>query len=337
MARDWRADALAWLVGRLGGEPAEAGPPSDQEFWQWAERLAVGHGLAPFLPRDAFPGAPPLFQESVERTKKFTLASNIAQLAAAAKARKALAPAGIPSFALKGAALLESGIYQPGERAMSDVDLLVQREKLEDALAALLASGWREEFPEKRNYFLRHHHNLRLLQKEPRSVVLELHWTPARGERRMPEWDDMIPRMKNGESRLALSRSSHLHFLSVNAAFHGYTGRLLFLYDLRRVIEHPGEEIDWTCFTALGEKTGTLQASLLALACAREIFQAPVPEGIFKAQSFTGQLFLRSLVPSSKWNGAWRSRALRLLMADSFAERARLVGAGGSRWVAKRT
>ncbi|MEW6774878.1 MAG: nucleotidyltransferase family protein, partial [Bdellovibrionota bacterium] len=291
---------------------------------------------APLLPGDTFPDAPRFFQESVERAKKFTLASNISQLAALSKARETLQRAEIPSFALKGAALLESGIYQPGERAMSDVDVLVQRKKLEEALSVLVANGWREEFPEKRDYFLRHHHNLRLLRKEGSSVVLELHWTPAHGERRMPEWDDVIPGSGNGESYL-FPRSSQLHFLSVNAALHGYTGRLLFLYDLRRLIEHPGEEIDWTCFAALGEKTGTLQASLLALACAREVFRAPVPEEILKAQSFTGRFFLRSLVPSSKWNGAWRSRALRLLMADSFLERARLIGAGGGRWLARRT
>ncbi|OGR65414.1 MAG: hypothetical protein A2X31_10310 [Elusimicrobia bacterium GWB2_63_22] len=65
-------------------------------------------------------------------------AREIMLLAAVGEAREAAARAGIELVPLKGAALLELGVYQPGERGMSDADLLLRPGDL-DAFEGILA------------------------------------------------------------------------------------------------------------------------------------------------------------------------------------------------------
>lgn len=57
---------------------------------------------------------------------KAVAAREIILLEALREARQAALAAGIEIVALKGAALLELGIYQPGERGMTDADVLVR-------------------------------------------------------------------------------------------------------------------------------------------------------------------------------------------------------------------
>jgi len=67
-------------------------------------------------------------------------ARDILLLSAFEEARAAAAAAGIEVIALKGAALLELGLYAPGERGMTDADLLVRPaalKKLEEILSGL--------------------------------------------------------------------------------------------------------------------------------------------------------------------------------------------------------
>ena len=60
-------------------------------------------------------------------------------------ALEALAP--IPAVALKGVALADLVYPSPGARAMGDVDLLVRREDLSEALVRLEALGYRRKYP----------------------------------------------------------------------------------------------------------------------------------------------------------------------------------------------
>lgn len=63
-------------------------------------------------------------------------------LGALAEARAAAAAAGIELVPLKGAALLELGIYRPGERGMSDADLLLRPADLEAFEGILRGLGY---------------------------------------------------------------------------------------------------------------------------------------------------------------------------------------------------
>lgn len=73
---------------------------------------------------------------------KSVAAREIMLLGALAEARAAAAGAGIELAPLKGAALLELGIYRPGERGMSDVDLLLRPKDLEPFERLLSGLGY---------------------------------------------------------------------------------------------------------------------------------------------------------------------------------------------------
>ncbi|MDA8131978.1 MAG: nucleotidyltransferase family protein [Elusimicrobia bacterium] len=70
-------------------------------------------------------------------------ARDILLLGAFEEARDAAAKAGVEVAALKGAALLELGLYQPGERGMTDADVLVRPADLEAFEGALRELGYR--------------------------------------------------------------------------------------------------------------------------------------------------------------------------------------------------
>lgn len=69
-------------------------------------------------------------------------AREILLLGALEEARAAALAAGIEAVPLKGAALLELGIYSPGERGMSDADLLLRPRDLEAFEKILAGLGW---------------------------------------------------------------------------------------------------------------------------------------------------------------------------------------------------
>lgn len=74
---------------------------------------------------------------------KSVAAREIMLLGALGELRAAAAKAGIETVPLKGAALLELGIYQPGERGMSDVDLLVRPRDLAGLEKTLAGLGYK--------------------------------------------------------------------------------------------------------------------------------------------------------------------------------------------------
>ncbi len=69
-------------------------------------------------------------------------ARNILLLGALKEARAAAAAAGIETVPLKGAALLELGIYAPGERGMTDADVLIRPRDLAGFEGVLSGLGY---------------------------------------------------------------------------------------------------------------------------------------------------------------------------------------------------
>ncbi len=88
----------------------------------------------------------------------------------------ALEEAGIEAVVLKGGALAHTLYPDPGERSMSDLDLLVPPERAGAARRALTSAGWRQaedRYPEE-NY-RRHYHLPPLLDEGGSGVALEIH------------------------------------------------------------------------------------------------------------------------------------------------------------------
>lgn len=124
-----RGPDLAPLARRVRGWPRLL---EDAALWGLAESLAyavTASGLEE--------GIPPEIRRRLHAVHEAGAATNLALLSEAVRVQGALAQAGIPSVAIKGAALVAAHYPLPGARHVGDLDLLVPRGRVDDAAAAL--------------------------------------------------------------------------------------------------------------------------------------------------------------------------------------------------------
>lgn len=92
-------------------------------------------------------------------------------------ARRALAPLGCPVVLLKGTAYVAAGLAAGRGRLIGDLDILMPRERLDEAEAALLAAGWEwvKPDPYDDSYYRRWMHELPPLIHRTRDRMIDVH------------------------------------------------------------------------------------------------------------------------------------------------------------------
>lgn len=130
------------LASELAAPGATAPDWTDFE-WSIARAAAVMHGVSPLLAGSLRWQGPERWQAFLMEQRKHTFERQrrIAQLLA--DLGRQAARADIPMLVMKGAALHEIGIYQAGERPMSDIDLLVRSDHTEATSRLLETFGYR--------------------------------------------------------------------------------------------------------------------------------------------------------------------------------------------------
>ncbi len=93
--------------------------------------------------------------------------------------RRALADVATPIVLLKGAAYLLAGLPPAPGRIFSDVDILVERSKLEEVESALFAAGWLSEERDAYNdrYYRQWMHELPPMRHVQRGTTVDVHHT----------------------------------------------------------------------------------------------------------------------------------------------------------------
>jgi hypothetical protein len=115
--------------------------------------------------------APAGFAELVADARRLATLRGMAFDAHTTRVVRAIDGAGIPVLRLKGTALSERLYGDPGLRQSNDVDVLVARDRLDDAVAALAPLGYAAE-PGPRVPVLHHV----LVHPEPNTPDVDLHW-----------------------------------------------------------------------------------------------------------------------------------------------------------------
>ncbi|NML06297.1 nucleotidyltransferase family protein [Sphingomonas sp. G-3-2-10] len=94
-------------------------------------------------------------------------------------ARRALAGTGIPIVLLKGTAFAAAGLSPSPGRQIGDLDILVPRDRIDDAEAAILASGWEWVKPDPYDdaYYRQWMHELPPLIHRERDRMIDVHHT----------------------------------------------------------------------------------------------------------------------------------------------------------------
>ncbi len=143
----------------------------------------------------------------------------------------------VPAIALKGALFAARYYPHPAARGTTDIDLLVDPEELERAIASLAVVGYCVlDSAKDIAWSLREHHHLHLAR--PRAPDLELHFHAYRGFGTTLRSEMLAERSVAVEGFRSIrvpSPEDELAYLAVHAASHRF-GRLAWLHDLRLVL-----------------------------------------------------------------------------------------------------
>jgi hypothetical protein len=149
--------ALRTTTERLAlelAQPAQAAPDWSQFEWLVARAVAAMHGVSALLSRSLRWQGPPAWREFIWGQKAQTVDRHARIEALLRLIDRAAAGADFPAVALKGAELHAMGLYEPGERPMGDVDLLVRSTDLERATHLLESLGFQESCSTRRHRLL---------------------------------------------------------------------------------------------------------------------------------------------------------------------------------------
>lgn len=163
----------------------------------------------------------------------------------------ALEKRGIRPLVLKGAALAHLIYPEPGLRPMGDMDLLVERRDLGEAVRALVALGF--AIPEYDLARLPEKHLLATAPVDDLTVKIELHYDLfSRESRRQGEWKPVLsPPLKfrlDQRTAQTLPVETLLGHLARHLVFHAdvFTPiRLIWVADIVGLVEHFASRIDW--------------------------------------------------------------------------------------------
>ncbi|MBM3749312.1 MAG: nucleotidyltransferase family protein, partial [Acidobacteria bacterium] len=248
--------------------------------------------------------------------------------------------AGLPVIVLKGAALAATIYPSIALRPMGDVDLLVPKDRLDQAVAAVRALGYVPQRPETRPGLAhRLSYELEFDGGESMHLPLGLHWSliggGASSYRPRIDWfweqAEMadLPRMQT----LILKPTAHLLYLAAHLMLQhgGAQARLLWFYDLDLLIHRQADRLDWDELLRRAREFRWATALRAALQGVQERLGTPLPQGFLDALAETDDHQAAHLVERradplqnsviNDWNFLlsldWPAR-LRLALATAF-------------------
>ena len=237
--------------------PSTAAPDWSEEQWVVARAVAALHGVSPLLSRTLRWSGPESWHRFLDVQREHTEKrhARLQQLLAVfdheARSR------GLPLVALKGAALHAHGIYQPGERPMSDIDLLAPIEGVQRTAAMLRKIGFQEAFSTSRHTIFmpcETHGAQAFAEHADNPIKIELHdqlreSLPIRGA---DITHHVIPRGAAPGLNDYASRAGLLAHLLLHAAGNmcAHSIRLLHLIDIARLCMRMTDQ-DWRELTEL--------------------------------------------------------------------------------------
>jgi hypothetical protein len=217
---------------------------------------------------------------------------------------EALNEANIPVIVLKGAALAATVYPEIGLRPMGDLDLLMPRDDIIEALKViepLKYTNIRERHTSVFDWDLEHHVSINK-ESDP-EISLELHWNLISGDAdwRSPDlewfWGNSKPFhsrvMENGTYRskqaddqynqtsvFSLKEVPNILYLCNHQFLQHSTPRLIWIFDLNLIISQQVNQINWEDLKTKAIELNWAQAVHSGLSHCREFFHTPVPKDL---------------------------------------------------------
>ena len=281
-----RPAAGAAPAARFGDLPAQA--------WEEILELALLHGVAPLLQRalqsnDLSGVLPQTVRTQMEEVRRAAALDNLRHYGQFRRVASTLRERSIPVIALKGLHLAELVYRDISLRPMADMDILVPRAQLEQAVAVLhsLDYGHAEELAGAAGEMLDIKCNIGFTRRDL-DVWLEVHWSlgepPARYAAVLEQiWRSAVPvRLGDTEALVMSPEFLLLHVCAHLACNHAFAFSLRALCDIAEIVRvHPA--LDWTAVGEHGRRHGWGRGVAAALRLARDQLGAAVPGDVLVA------------------------------------------------------
>jgi len=262
--------------------------------WDEVIALALSHGVAPLLHRSLQAGGglaalPESMRTRLAEERRATAFANLRRCAAFRDIAHAFAEGNIPLMALKGLHLAERVYRDISLRPMDDVDILVPRAELGNAVAMLQRMGYgpEEDMSGAAVARLETSHAI-ALEHRGLGTMIELHW--ALGERgygyESPVeeiWRAATPgTLADADVQLMSPEFLLLHVCAHLACNHTFLLGLRALCDIAEIVR-ACPALDWPLVIDQGQRHGWSRGIAAALWLARDQLGATVPGEVLAA------------------------------------------------------
>jgi predicted nucleotidyltransferase len=230
----------------------ESGPSWTEHDWRIAMAVASMHGISALLSKSLRWKGPDLWERFLQDQAEHTtrryerIGQLLTELDTLAKRF------GVAAVALKGAALRDHGLYSGGERATSDIDLLVHPSDLEAAIAMLESFGYSLVLASRRHLVFAPAHQTRVFgfgEHVDNPIKIELH---SRIYSALPVHEvDITRQVFPARPRIGLNRYPSIAALMLHLLLHAAGNiraralRLIQLHDVALLARRMNDD-DWS-------------------------------------------------------------------------------------------
>lgn len=267
------------------------GPPFHAREWPVLLPTAQDHGLAPLVYKSLqklglLDQAPP---DIIAGLRSAYLRSNVANWRAfeqLAGLLDAFDQARIPLILLKGCAVGPTLYEDIALRPMTDLDILVPRADMARAEDLLRALGLEPRLDVAEGIRLRLFNTQHFVCSTTGRAPVDLHThilgDPYWSERIDVEWfwRQSVEARVNERTAHVFSPGAQLLYLSAHLIYHHGGGRLIWSYDVARLLALHGEQINWDEIVDVSEQFGLTQALKEGLARVSEDWHIGVPSTV---------------------------------------------------------
>ncbi len=256
-------------------------------------------------------GIPPETERIIETAYLVTTQSSEAIKRAAVELADRFSQAGIEILFFKGAALLAT-VYKDniGIRPMSDIDVLIREKDCPQAEGILQQMSYREDYarlskywrlPVSRDYLVERNTHY-VYYRGP--IMVELHYNihthpkhwlrlnDLTGAVEKPPLGDIQIAVPNAEAALLIACTDFIKDFSYHWSLYTRAPRdmrekilytsLFFLWEIKRILQHGNQGIDWERFSAWTRKTQNEYEVHTLLLLAQKIVRADIPKHVIR-------------------------------------------------------